>query len=136
MEKTEKIIKCGSAIVGGLVGYLLGGWDVCLSTLITFMCLDFLLGLLCGFATKKLSSQTAFKGINRKVGMFAIVAVACRIDVAIGAGGVLRTSVLFFYIAKEGLSILENSALLGAPVPKIISDTLIQLEKGQKKEVE
>lgn len=133
--KIEGIIKGGSALAGGLVGYLLGGFDMFLSTLVTLMILDYILGVIGGYSTGKLSSATAFKGISKKVAMFCVVAVAYRIDTITGANGAIRGAILFSYIATEGISILENAAMLDAPIPEKLKDALLQLKEGNKKEV-
>lgn len=134
--KVNNVIKGSAGVCGGVVSYLWGGWDMFLSTLVTMMALDYILGIMCGYTSAKLSSQVAFKGITKKVAMFAVVAVAYRIDVVTGAEGVIRGAILFSYIATEGISILENAAMLDAPIPEGLKEKLIQLQKGNKKEVQ
>lgn len=133
--KWDKTVSGIIAILGSLVNYLWGGWDMALRTLITFMVLDYVLGVICGFSDKELSSQVAFKGILKKVAILAVVTVAVNIDVATNMDGIIRGAVIFFYIGLEGISILENAARLDAPIPPKLKDALIQLKEGNKKEV-
>ena len=133
--KWDKTVSGIIAVCGSLANYLWGGWDMAFRTLITFMVLDYVLGVICGFSDKELSSQVAFKGILKKVAILAVVAVAVNIDVATNVEGIIRGAVIFFYIGLEGISILENAARLDAPIPPKLKDALIQLKEGNKKEV-
>lgn len=133
--KWDKIISGIVAVFGGLVNYLWGGWDMALRTLLLFMVLDYILGVICGFMEKELSSEVAFKGIFKKITILIVVAVAVSIDSTINAQGLIRGLVLFFYIALEGISILENAGRMGVPIPDKLKDALIQLKEGNKKEV-
>lgn len=87
---------------------------------------------MCAIADKNLSSEVGFKGICRKVLIFALVGIGNILDVyVLGQGGVLRTAVIFFYLSNEGISLLENSTHLGLPVPQKLKDILAQLhDKG------
>lgn len=134
--KWDKILSIVIAVIGSIVNYLLGGWDLALKTLLVFMALDYVLGVLCGGKKKKLSSQVAFNGILKKVAILAVVAVAVSLDNVINGQGLLRGLVLFFYIGLEGISILENATILGVPVPERLNDALEQLKEGNKKEIE
>lgn len=92
------------------------------------MVIDYITGVMCAIADKSLSSGVGFKGICRKVLIFALVGIGNIIDVQVlGTPGVLRTAVIFFYLSNEGVSILENSAHLGLPVPDKLKDILAQL---------
>ena len=114
--------------IGGWLGYFLGGWDGLLYALIAFVVIDYLTGVMCAISDKTLSSEVGFKGICRKVLIFLLVGIAHILDVnVIGSGGVLRTAVIFFYISNEGVSLLENAAHLGLPVPEKIKVVLEQL---------
>lgn len=130
----DKIVSMLIALMGSIVNYLLGGWDLALKTMITFMALDYILGVLCGGRKKKLSSQIAFNGILKKVAILAVIAVGVSLDNIVNAQGLLRDLVLFFYIGLEGISILENATLLGVPVPDRLKEALEQLKEGNKKE--
>lgn len=123
--------------IGGWLGYFLGGCDGLLYALIAFVVIDYITGVMCAVADKKLSSEVGFKGICRKVLIFLLVGIANVLDVqVIGSGSVLRTAVIFFYISNEGVSLLENAAHLGLPVPDRIKTVLEQLHDRAEKEDE
>lgn len=114
--------------VGGWLGYYLGGCDGLLYALLAFVVVDYITGVMCAVADKRLSSEVGFKGICRKVLIFLLVGIANILDVqVIGTGSVLRTAVIFFYISNEGVSLLENAAHLGLPVPEKMKEVLEQL---------
>lgn len=122
------------AAVGGLLGWFLGGLDGFLYALIAFVVLDYLTGVMCAALDKKLSSEIGAKGIFKKVLIFVLVGVGHILDEQIlggvagnGGNGVIRTAVVFFYLSNEGISILENAALIGLPVPQKLKDILEQL---------
>lgn len=121
--------------VGGWLGWFLGGSDGLLFALIAFVVIDYITGVMCAISDKKLSSAVGFKGICKKVLNFALVGLGHILDTrVIGAGSVLRTAVIFFYLSNEGISLLENAAHLGLPVPKKLKDVLEQLHKRSEKE--
>ena len=122
--------------IGGWLGYFLGGWDGLLYALIAFVVIDYLTGVMCAINDRTLSSEVGFKGICRKVLIFLLVGIANILDVnVIGSGGVLRTAVIFFYISNEGVSLLENAAHLGLPVPEKIKVVLEHLhDRSENKE--
>ncbi|MCB6616151.1 holin family protein [Ruminococcus sp. 210702-SL.1.03] len=125
------------AALGGWLGYFLGGCDGLLYALIVFVVLDYITGVLCAIADRRLSSAVGFKGICRKVLIFTLVGIANILDVhVIGTGCVVRTATIFFYISNEGVSILENAANLGLPVPKKVKEVLKQLHEGAESEDE
>ena len=114
--------------IGGWLGYFLGGCDGLLIALILFVAVDYITGVMCAVADKKLSSEVGFKGICRKVLIFLLVGIANIIDVqVIQTGSVLRTAVIFFYLSNEGVSLTENAAHLGLPVPEKLKAVLEQL---------
>ena len=114
--------------VGGWLGYYLGGCDGLLIVLIAFVIIDYITGVMCAVIDKKLSSAVGFKGICRKVLIFLMVGAAHLLDMyVIQTGSILRTAVIFFYISNEEVSLVENSAYLGLPVPKKIKAVLEQL---------
>ena len=116
------------AAVGGWLGFFLGGCDGLVYALLLFVIVDYITGVMYAIACKKLSSEIGFKGICKKVLIFILVGLANVLDVqVIGTGCVLRTAVIFFYISNEGVSILENAAHLGLPVPEKLKDILQQL---------
>lgn len=121
--------------IGGWLGYFLGGCDGLLYALIAFAVIDYITGVMCAVADKKLSSTVGFKGICRKMLIFLLVGIANILDVqVIGSGSVLRTAVIFFYISNEGVSLVENAAHLGLPVPDKLKDVLEQLHDRDGKE--
>ena len=121
--------------VGGWLGYFLGGCDGLLFALLAFVVIDYITGVMCAIADKTLSSEVGFKGICRKVLIFLLVGLANILDVqVIGTGSILRTAVIFFYISNEGVSLLENAAHLGLPVPAKMKAVLEQLHDKSEKE--
>ena len=121
--------------IGGWLGYFLGGWDGLLYVLIAFVAIDYVTGVMCAISNHTLSSEVGFKGICRKVLIFLLVGIGSILDArVIGSGSVLRTAVIFFYISNEGVSILENAARLGLPVPEKIKVVLEQLHDRSAKE--
>ncbi|SCI04598.1 Phage-related holin (Lysis protein) [uncultured Clostridium sp.] len=123
--------------IGGWLGYFLGGCDGLLYALIAFAVIDYITGVMCAINDKTLSSEVGFRGICRKVLIFLLVGIANILDVqVIGTGSVLRTAVIFFYISNEGVSLLENAAHLGLPVPEKIKTVLEQLHDRSESEDE
>ncbi|MCE5342798.1 MAG: phage holin family protein [Eubacteriales bacterium] len=123
------------AVIGGWLGYFLGGLDGMLIALIVFVALDYVTGLMCAIADKELSSEVGFKGIAKKVLIFILVGVANVVDVhVVGTGSALRGAVVAFYLSNEGLSVLENAAHLGLPVPAKLQDILAQLHNRSDKD--
>ena len=121
--------------VGGWLGWFLGGCDGLLYALIAFVVIDYITGLMCAIADKTLSSAVGFKGICRKVLIFALVGIGHILDVnVIGSGSVMRTAIIFFYISNEGVSLVENSAHLGLPIPDKLKAVLEQLHDRAEKE--
>ena len=120
--------------IGGWLGWFLGGCDGLLYALLAFVAVDYITGVMCAVADKKLSSEVGFKGICRKVLFFLLVGVANILDVqVIGTGSVLRTAVVFFYISNEGISLLENAGHLGLPIPARMKEVLEQLHDRSEK---
>ena len=115
----------------GLV-YLWGGFDVAIQCLLIAIVLDYISGIIKAFVLKNLSSSIGFKGILKKVGVLVIVALAVLIDRVTGESGAIRTLVIYYFVANEGLSIIENLAQAGLPIPKVIKDALKTLKKGGK----
>ena len=123
------------AAIGGWLGYFLGGWDGFLYALVAFVVIDYVTGLMCAVLEKKLSSEVGFRGIFKKVLIFSLVAIGHIIDQSvIGEGSVIRTAVIFFYLSNEGISIIENTAIIGLPVPQKLKDILEQLHNKSDKD--
>lgn len=128
MKEFWNIIQLIFSAVGGWLGYFLGGCDGLLYALLVFVTVDYLTGIMCAINDHTLSSEVGFRGICRKVLIFLLVGMANILDAqVIGTGSVLRTAVIFFYISNEGVSLLENAAHLGLPVPDQIKLVLEQL---------
>ena len=128
MKQIWSGIQIAFTAFGGFLGWFLGGIDGFLYALIAFTVIDYITGVMCAITDKKLSSSVGFKGICRKVLIFTMVGIGNIVDVyVLGQGGVLRTAVIFFYLSNEGVSILENSAHLGLPIPEKLKEVLEQL---------
>lgn len=123
------------AAVGGFIGYLLGGLDGFLYALVTFVVIDYVTGMMLAVIEKKLSSAIGFRGIFKKVLIFCLVGIGHMVDLhLIQNGSVIRTAVIFFYISNEGISILENTARIGLPVPEKLKELLEQLKDKDREE--
>ena len=121
-------IQAAITVIGGWLGYFLGGLDGLMIALVIFVVLDYVTGIMCAIADKKLSSSVGFKGICRKVLIFLLVGVAHIVDLhVVGSGSVLRGAVVCFYLSNDGVSMLENAAHLGLPVPEKLKVILEQL---------
>ena len=136
LERIWAWIQMAAATTGGWLGYFLSGRareaeaaapDRLLLALIVFMALDYLSGVLCAIAARRLSSAVGFRGICRKVLILILVGVASAIDALLGAGAALRSAVLVFYLSNEALSLTENAAQLGLPIPEKMKRVLAQL---------
>ena len=126
-------IQVGITAVGGFLGWYLGGMDGLIYALIAFVVTDYLTGVMCAVINKKLSSEVGARGIFKKVLIFALVGVGHIIDSQIiGNGSILRTAVIFFYLSNEGISIIENAAVIGLPVPEKLKAVLQQLQNGKE----
>lgn len=139
MKEFWSVIQVVFAGIGGWIGYFVGGCDGLLYGLVTFMVIDYITGVMCAIVDKKLSSAVGFKGICRKVLILLLVGMANILDVyVIGDGSVLRSAVISFYLSNEGVSLLENAAHLGLPLPEKLKAVLEQLhdraEEGEGKE--
>jgi len=135
MKEFWNVIQAVFAAVGGWLGYFLGGCDGLLYALLAFVVLDYITGIMCAVVDKKLSSAVGFNGICRKVLIFALVGIGHLLDTqVIGSGSVLRTAVIFFYISNEGLSLVENAAYLGLPIPTKLHKVLEQLHDRSEEE--
>lgn len=119
--------------VGGWFGWLLGGLDGFLYALIALVVIDYLTGVMCAVLEKRLSSEVGARGIFKKVLIFSLVAVGHIVDSQlIQTGSAIRTAVIFFYLSNEGISILENTAKIGLPIPEKLKTVLEQLNKEDK----
>lgn len=137
MKEFWTTIQMVFAGIGGWLGWFLGGCDGLLYALLAFVVIDYITGIMCAVVDKKLSSEVGFKGIFKKVLIFALVGIGHILDTrVIGSGSVMRTAVIFFYLSNEGVSLLENAAYLGLPIPQKLKSVLEQLHDRSEKEDE
>ena len=129
----DKKIAVGISIVGTIIAKWLGGWDMATQVLVLFMTMDYLTGISRAYKDKVLSSTVGIDGILKKITLLVVVAVAVGVDNVTGAQGVVRLATIWFYIGMEGISILENAARIGVPIPDKIKDALLQIKDGGKK---
>lgn len=135
MKEFWNTIQLIFAAVGGWLGWFLGGCDGLLYALVAFVTLDYITGIMCAIVDHKLSSAVGFKGIFRKVLIFALVGIGHILDTqVISTGSVMRTAVIFFYISNEGVSLVENAAHLGLPIPEKLKAVLEQLHDRAEKD--
>lgn len=119
MITLEKILKGMCAFIGGILGYTFGGFDSLIKTLLIFMVLDYISGVMGAYYSNNLSSNKGFKGILKKIMTLAVIALANMIDKnLIGSDSTIRTMCIMFYISNEAISILENARLLKIPIPE------------------
>lgn len=127
-------LRFATAIIGTAISEWLGGFDGLLNALVIFMIIDYVTGVFCAINEKKLSSAIGFKGIVQKCLIILLVGMANVVDAHVlgGSDHLLRTAVIFFYLSNEGISILENSARLGLPIPDKMQEFLTQIKnKGR-----
>ncbi|MDE5772748.1 MAG: phage holin family protein [Ruminococcus sp.] len=130
----DKFLQTFSAVVCAVFGFLWGRLDGLLYALIAFMVLDYITGLISAYIRKELSSAVGFTGIAKKVFIMVLVAVGHILDTHIvGDGSVFRSAVIGFYLANEGISILENAGKIGLPLPQKLLDVLAQLKNEEDK---
>jgi toxin secretion/phage lysis holin len=123
---TWKTLIAGVAAAGCQV---LGAWNNIVTALIILIVLDVITGFLRAFIQQELSSKESFRGIAKKVMIFALIAVACQVDRVTGLDDVTRNVVAVFYCASEGLSVVENSVAAGMPAPEFLREALKQLNE-------
>ncbi len=134
MKELVNTIQMIVAVLGGYIGYFLGGWDGFLYALVAFVVIDYITGLMVAVLENRLSSAVGFRGIFKKVVLFSLVSVGHIIDSRlIQSEGVIRTAVIFFYLSNEGISILENTAKIGLPIPEKLKAVLEQLNQEESK---
>lgn len=131
--KTISYIKGGLTAVITWIGWLVGGYDTMMITLLAFMGIDYISGIMSAITRKELSSEIGAKGIFKKAMIILIVGVTNLLGLAIGIDG-LRYIVISFYLANEGISIVENAAILGLPVPEKVKAVLEQLKSKSEDE--
>ena len=133
MKDVWNVAQVVFAAVGGGIGWFFGELDGFFYALLAFVVIDYLTGVMCAIADRSLSSEVGFRGIFRKVLIFVMVGAGHILDAqVIGSGDALRTAVIFFYISNEGVSLLENAAHIGLPVPEKLKDVLAQFHDREK----
>ena len=134
MEKYFNSVSKISAIIGGLTIYLLGGWDTLIQVLIILMVLDYVTGILKGLYIQKLSSKTGRQGIIKKLLILILVAVSVMCE-KIGIPAMREMTIMFFAV-NESISILENSAEMGIPIPQKLKSSLLQIREVKEEKNE
>lgn len=130
----EKVFNSIVAVIATFFTYLFGGWDIALIVLVAFMVLDYVTGVIWAYIQKTLNSEIGFKGLIKKCMILVVLVVAVLLDRMINSGtAVFRTLVCYFYIANEGISLLENISNLGLPIPDKLKIALEQLNKDEEK---
>ena len=134
--RMDNFVRMISLLLGGLIGMLFGGKSMILGVLLGFTIADYVTGLIAGGSTVGLSSKVGLKGIGKKVTIFIIVAVAHGVDIALGSNDMFRDAAIFFYIANEVISILENASRMDVLVPNKLQESIKSFLKlsGEDKE--
>ena len=133
MKKMEKVFNSIVAVIATFFTYLFGGWDIALIVLVAFMVLDYATGMMWAYIQKTLNSQIGFTGLIKKCMILVVLIIAVLLDRMINSGtAVFRTLVCYFYIANEGISLLENVSHLGLPIPDKLKNALQQLNEVEK----
>ncbi len=135
LTETKAAIMTGAGVIGGMISQVFGGWDAALITLLLFMAVDYLSGLIVAgvfqasdkSASGSLSSVACWQGLLKKGMTLVIVLVAARLDIVLGTAFV-RDAVVIAYIVNETISIIENAGLMGLPVPDVIMQAIEQLQ--------
>lgn len=133
MEKLFNQISIWAGLSGGMLAYWLGEWDVLLEVMVFLVVADYITGLIKGVCRKELSSETGFRGLLRKIVIFIVIATAFEIQMLLGGTIPLREIVIMFYIANEGLSLLENASEF-VPIPEKMKALLLQLREKEKQD--
>lgn len=128
----KEVLQSILAVIGTGLIYLLGGFDIALTCLLIAIVLDYISGMLKAFITKQVSSKIGFKGILKKMSILIIVMLAVLIDKVTGETGAIRTLVIYYFVANEGLSVLENLGQAGVPIPQNIKKALKVMKKENK----
>ncbi len=131
----EKYFNALVAVVATFFTYVFGSWDLALQVLIVFMILDYGTGVLYAFLNNQLNSEVGFKGLVKKMMILVVLIIGVMVDRILGTGNwVFRTLVAYFYIANEGISLLENVGNIGIPIPNKLRNALEQLNKDEESE--
>ncbi|HIT84436.1 MAG TPA: phage holin family protein [Candidatus Ornithomonoglobus intestinigallinarum] len=131
MEKLFNTVSVAAGVIGGTLVKMLGGFDITLRALVVMIALDYISGVVKAVSRKQLSSEAGFKGILRKITILLVVAASVVIEELLGGGTAVREIVIMFYIANEGISLLENAASVSGHIPQKLKDILFQLRGGE-----
>ena len=134
MENLFNRISVAAGIVLGALSYVFGAFDTMIRVLAVVMVIDYITGVIKGIYNKELSSYTGWRGIIKKCSTLCVVALANMAQLLLGGNVGIRDIVIVFYIANEGLSILENVAEVSTAVPEPLRKVLMQLRKGKNDE--
>ncbi len=133
MMNVINTLQLGIAAVGGFIGWFVGGFDGFMYSLLAFIIIDYISGVMVAVIDRQLSSEIGFRGIFKKVLIFILVGISNIIDIyLIRNGSAIRTAVIFFYMSNEGISFLENIGKIGLPIPEKLRSILKQLVKEDK----
>ncbi len=129
---TKQIFQYVVAVAGSLITYLFGGWTALIQILVAFVVIDYVTGVLAAGVNGKIDSSVGMRGVAKKVFIFVIVACGHLVDGAMGTADIVRDAAIYFYIANELISILENAGEIGLPVPDILKNSIDRLKgKGE-----
>lgn len=135
MQEIIKLIKGSAFTIGGLIGALLGGWDMSLNLLVFTVVTDYVTGVLRAVYRTEFNKDIGYKGILRKINIFIMVAITCTVDKMLGTNGTFRTATIFFYTANEGLSIIKNISDMDTKIPAFLKDTFTKIkDKNDKRD--
>lgn len=128
MKNSNELLQAICALIGAFIGRYLGGFDGIIYTLLVFIVVDYITGVLVAIIQQKLSSEIGYKGISKKVLIFMLIGIGHAIDSYVtGQQGAIRTAIAFFYLANEGISIIENCTKIGLPIPQKLKNILKEL---------
>ena len=134
MDNMVDVLRIAAAGIGGIVTYIWGPWDALIIALVAMVIIDYITGVIKAAVQGKLSSAVGFRGLLKKVAIFLLVAVGVMVDRVIPATNeAVRSAVIFFYIANEGLSTLENAGELGLPLPAALKKSLEKMQDKEEK---
>lgn len=134
MDNMVDVLRIAAAGIGGIATYIWGPWDALIIALVAMVVIDYITGVIKAAVQGKLSSAVGFRGLLKKVAIFLLVAVGVMVDRVIPATNeAVRSAVIFFYIANEGLSILENAGELGLPLPAALKKSLEKMRDKEEK---
>ena len=133
MDRLFNTVAIVVGIVGGIISSALGGFDILIKALLIMTVLDYILGVIKAIYNKELSSEIGFKGLIKKFVMFLVVVLSVVLQKIVGDAIIIRDITIMFFIANEGISILENAAVF-IPLPDVLKNTLMQLSDKDKEQ--